>query len=104
MTLADISLPVSYAWSAAHVLAFDSALTSRLGDVQEEHGDSRHVPNPRQLTDGRWMLRADILTECIPGGLLYGGFSHLDADRFDEIEVLPLADALALLPQEPAWP
>jgi hypothetical protein len=46
------------------------------------------------------MLHADILTECVPGGLVYGGFSQLDAGRFDEIEVLPLADALALLPGE----
>jgi hypothetical protein len=44
------------------------------------------------------MLLADILTECLPGGLVYGGFSQLDAGRFNEIEVLPLAEALALLP------
>jgi hypothetical protein len=29
---------------------------------------------------------------------VYGGFSQLDAGRFDEIEVVPLAEALALLP------
>ena len=45
------------------------------------------------------MLTADILTECVPGGLIYGGFSHLDSSRFDEIEVLPISDAVALLPQ-----
>jgi hypothetical protein len=44
------------------------------------------------------MLTADILTECLPGGLVYGGFSQLDAGRFSEIAVVPLADALALLP------
>jgi hypothetical protein len=44
------------------------------------------------------MLTADILTECLPGGLVYGGFSQLDAGRFSEIEVVPLAEALALLP------
>jgi hypothetical protein len=44
------------------------------------------------------MLTADILTECLPGGLVYGGFSQLDAGRFDEIAVVPLAEALALLP------
>lgn len=32
---------------------------------------------------------AMTLTECVPGGLVYGGFSHLDSSRFDEIEVVP---------------
>ena len=98
MTLADITLPVSYAWGVAHALLFDGALAQRLAEVQGQHGDPRHVPAPRTLTDGRFMLTADILTECVPGGLVYGGFSQLDAGRFDEIAVVPLADALALLP------
>jgi len=98
MTLADITLPVSYEWGVAHALVFDVALAQRLAEVQGQHGDPRHVPAPRTLVDGRFMLTADILTECLPGGLVYGGFSHLDAGRFSEIEVVPLADALALLP------
>jgi hypothetical protein len=100
MTLADIELPVTYEWGVAHALLFDAALAQRLAEVQAQHGDPRHVPAPRTLTDGRFMLTADILTECLPGGLVYGGFSQLDAGRFDEIEVVPLADALALLPAE----
>ena len=100
MTLAEIELPVTYEWGVSHALLFDAALAQRLGEVQAEHGDPRHVPSPRLLTDGRFMLTADILTECIPGGLVYGGFSQLDAGRFDEIAVVPLADALALLPGE----
>jgi hypothetical protein len=100
MTLADITLPVSYAWGVAHALLFDAALAQRLAEVQAQHGDPRHVPAPRTLTDGRFMLTADILTECLPGGLVYGGFSRLDSGRFDEIEVVPLADAVALLPPD----
>jgi hypothetical protein len=102
MTLADITLPVTYEWGVAHALLFDVALAQRLAEVQAQHGDPRHVPAPRSLTDGRWMLTADILTECLPGGLVYGGFSQLDAGRFDEIEVVPLSEALALLPADPA--
>ena len=98
MTLADITLPVSYSWGVAHALVFDVSLAQRLAEVQGQHGDPRHVPAPRTLTDGRFMLTADILTECLPGGLVYGGFSQLDAGRFDEIAVVPLAGALALLP------
>ena len=104
MTLADLELPVTYEWGRKNALVFDDALAARLGKIQAEHGDPRHVPNPRLLTDGRWMLHADILTECVPGGLVYGGFSQLDAGRFNEIEVVPLADALALLPAEPESP
>lgn len=100
MTLADITLPVSYEWGVAHALVFGPALAQRLAEVQAAHGDPRHVPAPRLLTDGRWMLPADILTECLPGGLVHGGFSQLDAGRFGEIEVVPIADALALLPGE----
>jgi hypothetical protein len=100
MTLADIALPVTYEWGVAHALLFDVALAQRLAEVQGQHGDPRHVPAPRTLSDGRFMLTADILTECLPGGLVYGGFSQLDAGRFDEIAVVPLAEALALLPSE----
>lgn len=102
MTLFDLTIPVSYEWGKSHALLFNAALAQRLAEVQGQHGDPRHVPAPRLLTDGRWMLTADILTECVPGGLVYGGFSHLDAARFGEIEVVPLAQAVALLPPEPS--
>lgn len=98
MTLADLTLTVTYEWGVVHALVFDAALAGRLAEVQVEHGDPRHVPAPRRLTDGRFMLTADILTECVPGGLVYGGFSHLDAGRFGEIEVLPLSEAVTMLP------
>jgi len=97
MTLADLTLPVTYEWGKDHALVFDAALAQRLAEVQAEHGDPRHVPNPLPLTDGRFMLSADILTECLPGGLVYGGFSKLDAARFSEIEVVPMAEAGALI-------
>ena len=102
MTLADLTLPVAYDWGVSHALVFDAALAARLAEVQAGHGDPRHVPAPRRLTDGRFMLMADILTECVPGGLIYGGFSHLDAARFGEIEVMPMAEAVALLPARPS--
>jgi hypothetical protein len=97
MTLADITLPVELQWAKGYALAFGPELAQRLAEVQAQHGDPRHIPNARPLTDGRFMLNADILTECLPGGLVYGGFSQLDAERFDEIEVVPMADAVALL-------
>jgi hypothetical protein len=98
MTLDELDLPVTAEWGRQNALVFDAALAQRLAEVQAEHGDPRHVPVAVPLSGGRFMLLADILTECLPGGLVYGGFSQLDAGRFNEIEVLPLADALALLP------
>jgi hypothetical protein len=83
-------------------IVFDTALAQRLAEVQGEHGDPRHVPNALLLTDGRYMLTGDILIACQPGGVVHGGFSHLDASRFDEIDVIALADAVALLPESPS--
>lgn len=104
MTLADLTLPVTYEWGAARALVFSAELAGRLAAIQAEHGDPRHVPAPRQLTDGRFLLAADILTECVPGGLVYAGFAHLDASRFNEIEVMPMEAAMALLPPPPEPP
>jgi hypothetical protein len=104
MTLADVSLPCDLVWAQAHALIFGTELALRLAEVQAAHGDPRHRPYARQLADGRYMLAADILLECIPGGLVYGGFSQLDSARFGEIQVMPWADAVALLPPDPPEP
>jgi len=74
----------------AVALVFDDELRDRLLTVQQEHGDPRHVPSPVATNDGRWFLCGDILTECVEGGIVWGGFSHLDSARFGEIEVVPL--------------
>jgi hypothetical protein len=100
MTLADlISQPVSYesAKELAIVLSPDQAAT--LGAIQAEHGNPRHVAAPVPLTDGRLMLCADLLTETGPGGLYAQGFAHLPAELFAQVQILPMADAIALIPQ-----
>lgn len=96
MTLADLDLPIDVAFGRSHFLVFSEALCQRLVNVQAWHGDQRHAPNPQPLTDGRWCLSADVLTECLPGGLVHGGFSHLDPNGFSDIEVLPVADVAAI--------
>ena len=100
MTLADlITQPVSYetAKELAIVLTPDQAAT--LGTIQAQYGNPRHVAAPVPLTDGRLMLCADLLTETGPGGLYAQGFAHLPAELFAQVEILPMADAIALLPQ-----
>jgi len=92
-----LPLPADYAgqWG----LAFGADLAARLAEVQAEH-PSQHYARPTLLTDGRYLLRGALLAE-VPTGLYGPGFNHLDASRFDEIAVVPLADAVALIPAPP---
>ena len=100
MTLADlITQPVSYdsAKELAIVLTPDQAAT--LGEVQAQYGNPQHVAAPVPLTDGRLMLCADLLTETGPGGLYAQGFAHLPSEIFAQVQILPMAEAIALIPQ-----
>jgi len=100
MTLADlITQPVSYETARDLALVFSPERATQLADVQSEHGNPRHVASPVDLTDGRKMLCADLLTEVGPGGLYSGGFAHLPAELFPIVEVLPMSEVLPLLPQ-----
>lgn len=86
-------------------LVFGDVLCQRLANVQAWYGDDSVVPIPASTTDGRWMLCADVLTECRPGGILWAGFSHLDPAGFVGIEVVQLADVtLADPPLPPIQP
>lgn len=100
MTLADlITQPVSYetARDLAIVLTPEQATT--LGAIQAQYGNPQHVAAPVPLVDGRLMLGADLITETGPGGLYAQGFAHLPAELFPQVAVIPMAEALALIPQ-----
>ena len=100
MTLADlITQPVSYEATKDLALVFSPDLAAQLAAVQAEHGNPRHVASPVDLTDGRKMLCADLLTEVGQGGLYSGGFAHLPSELFPLVEVLPMPAVLPLLPQ-----
>ena len=98
MTLADL-LPLVPTMTAddakAMALVFDQAGYDALMAAQP---DGQHRAAPVQLTDSRWMLCADLLTEVRPGGLYAATFARLPQDAFDQVEVMPWADAVALLP------
>ncbi len=101
MTLEDITLPISYEDARQYALVFTPQLAARLAELHAEHGTSKCVPVPRVLTDGRLMLSADLLTEVTPGGLLYEMWRHADmAVLLPAVEVMPWADAVAMLPAE----
>ena len=105
MTLADIEMPVAYEWGKKHALLFDVALAQRLVELHAEHGRPDCRATPRLLTDGRLMLTADILTAIEPGGYLYAMWEAADkAILLPAVEVVPLAEALALLPADPESP
>ncbi len=102
MTLGDLTLPISYEDAKALALVFTPQLAGRLAELHRTYGSSRCVPMPRTLTDGRLMLCADILTEVMPGGLLADMWAAADkAVLLPSVEVIPWADAVALLPPDP---
>jgi hypothetical protein len=102
MTLGDLTLPISYEDARQWALVFDVALAERLAEIHAEHGSQKCVPVPREMSDGRLMLSADVLTEVGPGGLLEGMWNAADkAVLAEAVTVLPWADALALLPADP---
>lgn len=102
MTLSDLTLPISDADAKGLALVFTPQLASRLAELHAEHGSPNCVPMPRTLTDGRLMLSADVLTEIGPGGLLEAMWAAADKQVLGQaVEVMPWADAVALLPPDP---
>lgn len=102
MRLSDLTLPVEIELARGYALVFSSDLAARLAELHAEYGSQNCVPMPRTLTDGRLMLCADVLTEIEPGGLLHAMWEAADkAVLMEAVEVLPWADAVALLPADP---
>lgn len=103
MTLGDVSLPITYQWGRGHALAFTTQLAGRLAELHAVHGSPNCVPVPRVMTDGRLMLSADLLTEIEPGGLLHAMWEAADQSVLAQaVEVLPWAEAVAMLPPDPS--
>jgi hypothetical protein len=102
MTLSDLTLPINDADAKQLALVFTPQLAGRLATLHAQYGTPNCVPMPRVLTDGRLMLSADVLTEVMPGGLLHAMWAAADqAALLASVEVIPWADAVALLPPDP---
>jgi hypothetical protein len=78
-------------------LVFNDSLKNILEATQETF-NSQHKASPVELTDGRFMLCADLLTEIQSGGLYSQGFGLLDTDLFSQVEVISMEEAKTLLP------
>lgn len=99
MTLADITLPISYEWGRDHALLFSPALAARLAELHAQYGRPDCMAVPVAMTDGRLMLCADILTATEPGGYLHDMWQHADLGvLLPAVEVVTMAEAIALLP------
>lgn len=102
MTLADLTLPITYEAAKGYALVFTPQLAQRLAELHAVYGSPNCVPMPRTLTDGRLMLCADVLTEIEPGGLLHAMWEAADKQVLGQaVEVIPWADAVAMLPPDP---
>ena len=78
-------------------LVFDSNLKNILEATQATL-QSKHQASPVELSNGSYMLCADLLTEIHPGGLYSQGFGLLDTDLFSQVEVISMEEAAALIP------
>ena len=102
MTLADLELPIAYEVARNYALVFTPALAQRLAELHALHGRPDCVAEPVTLTDGRMMLGADLLTAIYPGGWLHGMWeAAYKAILLPSVELIPMADAVALLPPPP---
>ena len=86
----------------AYALVFDATLAGVLTERWMAYGSTNCCPVPRTLTDGRYMLAADILTETRPGGLLEAMWQASNQQAIAAgVTVMPWAEAVALLPADP---
>lgn len=102
MTLGDLTLPLPIEAARGYALVFTTQLAGRLAELHAQYGSPNCVPVPRVLADGRLMLSADVLTEVEPGGLLHAMWAAADQSVLAQaVDVMPWAEAVALLPPDP---
>jgi hypothetical protein len=81
-----------------YALVLSPELNTAFNAIQAGLGERQFEAQTRELTDGRFMLGADLLSEIGSGGMYYVGFAAIPSELLDLVEVLPIAEALALLP------
>jgi hypothetical protein len=58
---------------------------------------SHHI-SPIELTDGRWAVCCDLISEIRPGGVYYDVFQTLDLTALDTCEIVTTDEFNALKP------
>jgi hypothetical protein len=102
MWLSDLTLPMPYAECKDLALVYPYGVALSLYTTQQEHGDPRHVVTGQPLTDGRYMIAGEMLSEVGPGGLFAWIAEYMTPEIMGQIEVVPMEVAKALLPGQPA--
>lgn len=103
MTLAQL-IAAPLATQRLYALVFQAELAGALAAKWEQHGSTVCVPVPTLLTDGRYALSADVLSEVGPGGLLHAMWAASDRQAIAAgTEVMPWGDAVALIPASPGF-
>jgi hypothetical protein len=105
MTLAQL-LTADIDTQRQYAMVFGAPLATVLRQRWEQFGTTNLVPTPSVLTDGRYMLSADILSEVSEQEdsrrLLARMWRNSDrAVIAAGVTVVPWAEAVALLPQAP---
>ena len=91
--------PIQTANLSQFWLLFDPTLNNRLMEVQPHY---QHQLSPIELTDGRFALCADLLSEI--SGLYAKTFDALDKSTFSSVYVVPFSDIEPLLPKSEQEP
>jgi len=82
-----------------YALVFDASLAQATAEKWQQYGSTNCVPVPVLLTDGRYMLCADVLSEVAPGGLLHAMWVNSDLEAIEAgTEVMAWNDAVAMIP------
>ena len=82
-----------------YVLVFSEALRDILITIQNDHPSQFRV-DPFKLTDGRYILHADILSEVGELGIYRENFQRLPSEQFSQVLFLTFNEIAHLVPQE----
>jgi len=97
MFLSELTLPMPYDECKGFALVYSYDTAVQLYETQAAYGDPRHVAVGLPLSDGRWMMYGEILSAVGEGGILAWAGEFMTQEIAQQIEVVPIADAVALL-------
>ena len=100
MLLSELTLPMPYDECKGLALVYPYEVALVLYTAQQEHGDPRHVVTGQPLTDGRYMIAGEMLSEVGPGGLFAWIASCMTPEIMGQIEVVPMSYIADLIPSQ----
>ena len=80
--------------SKDYAILFGDIFYSKLKKYQDIN-ESNHKVSPTKLTNGRWMICADVLRESLVGTLYQNVFDTLINE---EVEIVDIKTAISLIP------